>query len=136
MWTGTGKGQGAFGTDSFNPRTFNGRINYSGNHGGPHLWLNNLVSNQINYVFMAGCTPGAPQYASWSVAGGGPQSSQWGTIYLSNPYRTLPPVNADSNGNVVISTFTPAAGAGLRVWVQSLDVGTFTLTNGANLLIQ
>ena len=136
IYAGTGKAQSAFGSSNFTPRTFNGRINYSGNHGGPHLWLVDLASNQTNYVYMAGCTPGAPQYASWSIAGGGPQSSQWGTIYLSNPYRTLPPVNADSNGNVVISTYTPAAGAGLRVWVQSLDVGTFTLTNGANLLIQ
>lgn len=134
--TGTGKGQSAFGSVNFSPRTFNGRINYSGNHGGPHLWLVDLAGNQTNYVYMAGCTPGAAQYASWSIAGGGPQGSPWGTIYLSNPYRTLPPRNADSNGNVVISTYSPPAASGLRVWVQSLDVGTLTLTNGADLLIQ
>jgi hypothetical protein len=120
----------------FSNRQWNGRINYSGNHPGPHLWLADLKGNQINHIRMAGCTPGARQYASWSVAGGGPQSSPWGTIFLSNPYRTLPWKLADSNGNVVISTFSPARASGLTVWVQSLDVGTFELTNGANLLIQ
>ena len=120
----------------FSNRQWNGRINYSGNHPGPHLWLADLKGNQTNHIRMAGCTPGARQYASWSVAGGGPQSSPWGTIFLSNPYRTLPWKVADSNGNVVISTFSPARASGLTVWVQSLDVGTFELTNGANLLIQ
>lgn len=134
--TGSGNGGGAFGSLIYSPRTFNGRLNYSGDHGGPHLWLKDLAGDQTNYVYMAGCTPGALQYASWSVAGGGPQGSPWGTIYLSNPYFTLPAVAADSNGNVVISTYSPPNASGLQVWVQSLDVGTLTLTNGANLLIQ
>ena len=136
IYAGSGKGQEAFTSGTFTTRAWNGRINYSGNHGGPHLWLADLAGNQTNYVYMAGCTPGAKQYASWSVRGGGPQSSPWGTIYLSNPYKTLPPKVADSNGNVIISTYSPPAASGLRVWVQSLDTGTFTLTNGANLLIQ
>jgi hypothetical protein len=135
VYHGLGKTNIAFGS-SISNRQWNGRINYSGNHPGPHLWLANLKGGQTNYVRMAGCTPGARQYASWSVAGGGPQSSPWGTIYLSNPYRTLPYKLADSKGNVVISTFSPPQASGLTVWVQSLDVGTLKLTNGANLLIQ
>jgi hypothetical protein len=136
IYVGAGKGNLAFTGSTFSNRQWNGRINYSGNHSGPHLWMADLAGNQTNHIFMAGCTPGARQYASWSVAGGGPQSSPWGTIFLSNPYRTLPWKLADSNGNVVISTFSPARASGLTVWVQSLDVGTFELTNGANLLIQ
>lgn len=136
IYAGTGKGNGSFGSGNYTPRQFNGRINYSGNHTGPHLWMADLAGNQINRIYMAGCTPGAKQYASWSVAGGGPQSSPWGTIYLSNPYKTLPPRTADSNGKVTISTYSPPNASGLRVWVQSLDLGNLELSNGATLLIQ
>ncbi len=134
--TGKGMTTNTFNQTGISNRTWNGRINYSGDHAGPHLWLADLAGGQTNHVRMAGCTPGALQYASWSVAGGGPQNSAWGTVYLSNPYHTLPPVAADSNGNVTISTYSPPGASGLQVWVQSLDVGTLTLTNGANLLIQ
>lgn len=136
IWAGAGKGQDAFTSDTFTTRAWNGRINYSGNHSGPHLWLADLAGNQINRIYMAGCTPGARQYASWSVAGGGPQGSPWGTIYLSNPYKTLPWKLADSNGKCTISTFSPANASGLHVWVQSLDLGNLELTNGADLDIQ
>jgi peptidyl-Asp metalloendopeptidase len=134
--TGKGMGTNTFNQTGISNRTWNGRINYSGDHTGPHLWLADLAGGQTNHVRMAGCTPGAAQYASWSVAGGGPQGSPWGTIYLSNPYFTLPPVNADSSGNCTISTFSPPSASGLQVWVQALDVGTLELTNGATLLIQ
>ncbi len=134
--TGKGMGTNTFNQTGISNRTWNGRFNYSGDHSGPHLWMADLAGGQTNFVRMAGCTPGAAQYASWSIAGGGPQSSPWGTLYLSNPYHTLPPVNADSNGNCTISTYSPPAASGLQVWVQSLDVGTLELTNGATLMIQ
>jgi len=135
IYDGVGKTNIAFGS-SISNRKWSGRINYSGDHSGPHLWMADLAGNQINTIFMAGCTPGALQYASWSVAGGGPQSSPWGTLLLSNPYQTLPAIAADSNGNAIITTYSPPQASGLTVWVQSLDVGTLELTNGANLLIQ
>lgn len=134
--TGKGMGTNTFNQTGISNRTWNGRFNYSGDHSGPHLWLADLAGGQTNHVRMAGCTPGAAQYASWSIAGGGPQSSPWGTLYLSNPYHTLAPVNADSNGNCTISTYSPPNASGLQVWVQSLDVGTLELTNGATLMIQ
>lgn len=135
VYHGVGKTNIAFGSSIAN-RQWNGRINYSGNHPGPHLWMTDVTAGQTTHVRMAGCTPGARQYASYSIRGGGPSNSPWGTLLLTPPYKTLPNRVADSNGNVVISATTPSGAAGLHVWVQSLDIGTLTLTNGANLPIR
>jgi reprolysin-like metallo-peptidase family M12B len=134
--TGIGRTGEIFTGSSFTYRTWNGRINYSANHAGPHIWVHDLKGNQINHVHMTNCTPGSRQYLSWSVAGGGPQGSPWGTIYLTNPYFTLPWVAADSNGNAIVSTYSPPAASGLHVWLQSLDLDTLGLTNGADIDIE
>ncbi len=133
---GVGTTGEAFTGGTISNRIWNGRIHYSGNHSGPHLWMADLQGDATNFVHMAGCVPGAQQWASWSVAGGGPQGSPWGTVYLSNPYFTLPPIAADGNGNATLSTYSPPAASGRQVWVQSLDAGNLSLTNGATLVIQ
>jgi peptidyl-Asp metalloendopeptidase len=133
---GAGRSGDIFTGATFTYRTWNGRINYSANHAGPHIWVHDLKGNQVNHIHMKNCTPGSRQYLSWSIAGGGPQNSPWGTIYLTNPYHTLPWVVADSNGDAIVSTFSPAAASGLHVWLQSLDLSSLGLSNGADLDIE
>jgi len=71
-----------------------------------------------------------------SFSGGGPNSSEYGTVFLSPPFEVLPLFLADSSGFFSISSGIPSVLSGIPVWVQALDLGKFQLSNGLALVIQ
>lgn len=104
--------------------------------GGPVLLARNLTAGEVATFQVAGTTPGASQVIAYSLTGGGPTYTQYGTVLLSPPIRILATVPADWAGVAVHEQLLPPGAAGRPVWLQAYDKGTGTLTNGLAEVIQ
>lgn len=110
-------------------RTWNGALHYSPVTSGPHLVVPPLAFGLVKFE-LSGCTPGSKVLLSWSVAGGGPIPTPWGTGELSLPYVPFASPTAGPYGRGVTYGWVPAGLSGLPIWFQGLDVDSLTLTNG------
>jgi hypothetical protein len=104
-----------------------------GNHG-PSIWTESLIAGTTASLKLRNATPGSVIFG-WSLAGGGPISSPWGTASLSMPVRDAS-AQADASGYASISNAIPSSLSGLSVWFQAVDLGTGTLSNGLAQIVQ
>ena len=96
----------------------------------PSLSVTNLVSGALANFRVEDAVAGNPVFLAYSITGPGPQPSPWGPVLLSNPVNILGSPAAGATGTVSINVPIPLGLVGLPVWVQALDVGSTTLSNG------
>jgi plastocyanin len=106
----------------------------------PVLTISNFLAGQTTSFTVTNATPGAPVGFAYSLTGAGPTTLPAGpcgpvTASLSAPITILPQVNADGTGTAVLPAAIPAGSAGVTVWVQALDLGSCSLSNGAMMII-
>ena len=101
----------------------------------PRLSISNLVAGQTAVVDMDNCTPGGRVYLVWSVAGGGPVNTPYGTGHVSPPYALIQ-LTTDGNGHAGLSQSVPAGASGLNIWFHGVDIGSSTLLNPLALTVQ
>jgi hypothetical protein len=129
-------GNGTGGVNPFSsvvtPRTWNGRLRYRSSADLPHMTVDDMVAGGTGILSISNCTPGGNVHAAYSLNGGGPTSSAWGTVYMTPPWKKFPtsPFTADPNGEVEMTLSPPASMSGRTVWLQCLDWGSATLSNG------
>ena len=99
------------------------------------LTVGNLVAGQMASIQVANAT-GLKVFAAYSLVGGGPTSTPWGTASLSPPWTTLSTMTANGNGVASSSVFVPTGATGVDVWIQAFDWRSQTLTNGLALTVQ
>ncbi len=102
---------------------------------GPQLSVNNLVSGQQCTIEVNYATPGHAVIIAYSLRGGGPTNTPYGTVLLTAPFEKLPPVPANSAGNVTIPINVPNGITGLPVWLHAGElippgVSGVVFTNG------
>ncbi len=103
--------------------------------GGPALVVRGLEAGGTALLSVVGATPMAFQHYAFSLTGPGPTTSPYGDLALSPPIQLAGVVRADSLGNATKSAAVPPGTSGLAVWLQALDAGTLTLTNGVQITI-
>jgi hypothetical protein len=103
--------------------------------GGPALVVRGLEAGGTALLTVVGATPMAFQHYAFSLTGPGPTTSPYGDLALSPPIQLAGVVRADSLGNATKSAAVPPGTSGLTVWLQALDAGTLTLTNGVQITI-
>jgi len=101
------------------------------------LWVDGLVSGQNGSMRVASAQANAQVSFAWSAKGGGPTSSQWGTLELTAPYFFAGSVNANQNGVAELNAAVPPGLAGTQIWFQAgeLVAGNLQLTNGVSTTI-
>lgn len=104
--------------------------------GAPILRASNLVAGSMATVEVLSATPAAIQVAAWSIYGGGPTPTPYGDAALSPPWQLLAPMQADQTGYASSSVSIPLSAAGVRVWMQAVDLGAGILTNGIVFVVQ
>ena len=81
-------------------------------------------------------TPLSNVVVAYSLHGGGPINSPFGTALLTPPIKQLPTVTSGSNGSVRFSLTVPTSTPpGLTIWNQALDVAAGVLSNGARVIV-
>lgn len=106
----------------------------------PVLTITNLVAGSQATMTVDAATPFGPVGFAYSLAGPGPSTVPAGpcgliTTSLSLPITLLPQVNADAAGKAILRLNVPPSVAGLPAWVQSLDLASCRLSNGASMVI-
>lgn len=93
----------------------------------PALSVQNLVAGSTATLEVQGCGTGgnpstpAKVFFAWSTTGPGPTSTPYGSVGLSPPIKTLPPIYADvTNGIASRQVQVPPMAAGMPVWIQAL----------------
>ncbi|MDP6850067.1 MAG: lectin-like protein [Planctomycetota bacterium] len=105
-----------------------------GGGGGPWMTVSNLTAGQTAQVDFTHCTPNNVVYFVWSVAGGGPINTAFGTGYVSPPYSVIPlPVN--SNGEASLQRPVLGGLSGWPVWFHGADFGSGLMLNPLALTI-
>jgi hypothetical protein len=94
-----------------------------------------LFAGQIATIQVSNCTPDKKVYVAYSLTGGGPTWSPFGTLALSAPYYVFRPTKANSSGVAQIDKSIPKGAAGINVWMQAYDVKRKLLSNGLALTI-
>ena len=94
----------------------------------PLLTVTNLTAGQTATVSGSNCTPNNVAYFVWSVAGGGPVSTPFGTGYVSPPFNVIP-MPTDANGAASFNQNVPAGTSGLNIWFHGADLGSTTMLN-------
>jgi hypothetical protein len=90
----------------------------------------NLVAGQATTLKASNATPGSPIFFAYSLLGGGPSNTQFGSALLSPPIRRLPPVVADASGNASYNRNLPVGTSGLNIWIQAYDFVGAQFSNG------
>lgn len=103
---------------------------------GPQLVVRNLTAGEEAAVSVVGGTPGGNIIVAYSLAGGGPSNSPWGSLDLSQPIVPLPTQSADGFGGATWPLQLPAGISGRNVWLQGVDVVSGVLTAGAHHQVQ
>jgi len=80
--------------------------------------------------------PGDLVIIAYSLTGGGPTSTMFGTAELSPPFYTLPYLTANASGLATITAFVPFAVQGMQIWVQALNRYQVLFTNGITFTVQ
>ena len=102
----------------------------------PVLTVSNLVGGSAASLGATNCTPGGIVRFAYSVFGGGPTPTFFGTALLTQPFTVLPAVIATTSGQASYSIAVPAAAVGRAVWFQTLDLGLAAFSNGVQQTIR
>lgn len=101
----------------------------------PVLQVANLTAGQVTSLTTTNCTANGAVFVAFSLTGGGPTPTSFGTVSLSQPIELLPAVFANGSGVAVINAGVPAAAGGRTVWIQSLDLSSGAFSNGLQAVI-
>lgn len=102
----------------------------------PLLEVGDLVAGRSGTLALYDATPLQVSGFAYSLTGAGPSLTPYGLADLSRPVTVLPPVVADASGQASITLALPAQASGRDIWIQGLDFGTGTLTQGVHRTIQ
>ena len=83
---------------------------------------------------LTNCTPNDTAYFVWSLRGGGPVNTPFGTGYVSPPY-TVVALQTDASGSANLTQPVPNGTTGINVWFHGADLQTATLTNALAMTI-
>ena len=108
--------------------------------GRPVLTITGFNAGATAAMTVTGATGGGTVGYAYSLAGPGPSTVNAGPCgpvlaSLSAPFTLLPFVNADAAGVAVLNVNVPPAAAGLKVWVQAMDLAGCQLSNGATMTV-
>lgn len=96
----------------------------------PILSVTNLVAGGLATFDVSNATPAGVVRIGLSTTGGGPLNTPFGVAELSAPVISLPAIVANGSGDADISLTIPAGTSGTTLWMQALDLGTGTFSNG------
>ena len=102
----------------------------------PTLSVTNLVAGQVASIQVEACAPGGRVYVAYSLTGGGPTSSPYGTLLLSPPYNALNHRRANGAGIAIWNVPVPPGTTGVPVWLQAWDQTAGALSNSLALTVQ
>ena len=102
----------------------------------PTLDVTNLVAGQAATVSVSSCSPLGDVTVAYSLHGSGPTGTPFGDAMLSPPWKLLPRLTADANGDASISQNIPGNAASVAVWIHALDWDSATFTNALAMTIQ
>ena len=102
---------------------------------GPTMAVSNLVAGQTAQVDFMNCSANGKVYFVWSISGGGPISTPYGTGYVSPPYRVTH-VQMGVFGTASLNQAVPSSASGINIWFHGADVGYATTLNPLALTIQ
>lgn len=91
-----------------------------------------LQSGAMNTVATSEAVPGTTVIVAYSLAGGGPTVTPFGTADLSLPIHQLPAESADTNGETSAMYFIPSGASGVTIWIQGLNIkgpGDYAFSN-------
>lgn len=103
---------------------------------GPELVVGELVSGAVNTLEIRNNQPGDVCLFGYSLFGGGPFPSAYGTVYLTQPYTLAATVAADLQGVATLTQAIPPVAANRDVWLQGLNQAQLKLTNPLAKTIQ
>ena len=102
---------------------------------GPTMVINNLVAGQTAQVDFMNCAQNGKVFFVWSISGGGPINTPYGTGYVSSPYHVTS-IRMDASGMASLNQTVPANASGINIWFHGADVGYATMLNSLALTIQ
>ncbi|MFT7517751.1 MAG: hypothetical protein ACI84O_001552 [Myxococcota bacterium] len=102
---------------------------------GPTLTVPTLTAGSGVILTVEDCAPNGQVQLLYSLAGGGPTVTTYGTVLLSAPIKALVSLTADNNGYRSWFKTVPAGAAGVQLWLQAYDYGSSTFSNGVNTII-
>ena len=105
-------------------------------HTGIHLEATNLIAGQATTLKASNATPGSAIFFAYSLLGGGPSNTPFGSALLSPPIRRLPPVVSNASGYAQYVRNLPAGTSGLNIWIQAYDFSAAQFSNGLAETIQ
>lgn len=91
-----------------------------------------LQSGAMNTVSTSEAIPGTTVIVAYSLTGGGPTATPFGTADLSKPIHQLPAESADLQGETSAMYFVPPGASGITIWLQGLNIrgpGDFAFSN-------
>jgi hypothetical protein len=95
----------------------------------PSFAVSNLVAGATLTLSFSGCAPNGSVLPAYSLMGGGPLSSPWGSVSLTPPIKQLPSLSVAPDGTSGVNLQVPPGTTGLEVWMQALDIGGQVLSN-------
>ena len=95
----------------------------------PTFEASNLVAGSTLTLSFSGCAPNGSVLPAYSLVGGGPLSSPWGSVSLTPPIKQLPVLSVAPDGTSGVNLQVPPGTTGLEVWMQALDIGGQVLSN-------
>jgi len=101
----------------------------------PVLTVPALSAGAAASLDVSGCTVGGQVYLGYSLTGGGPLLTSFGTAALSMPVTLLPDHVANASGQTTFGISVPPGAAGRTVWFQALDVARSSFSNGEQTTI-
>ncbi|RMH03756.1 MAG: hypothetical protein D6702_05005 [Planctomycetota bacterium] len=102
----------------------------------PVLAVYNLVAGGLATVEVSNNNPGDVCLVGYSLVGGGPINSPYGPVYLTPPYRSLPPMVANAQGVASFTGPVPPTASGYPIWLHALNQTQGVLTNPLAEVIQ
>ena len=81
-------------------------------------------------------TPNKQVMLGYSLTGGGPTYTPFGSASLSDPIRVLASMTSRENGVASFESFVPLGSQGVTIWLQGFDVTTAGVSNGIEVTIQ
>ncbi len=101
----------------------------------PTLTVPTLFAGGFAIFDVDNCTANGQVYLGYSLTGGGPTNTAYGTAALSPPIQQFPAMTADANGSASTSTNIPAGASGVTVWFQALDLASSQFSNGVQTTV-
>jgi predicted outer membrane repeat protein len=101
----------------------------------PTLTISNLIAGQTATADFSYCTPNNTVIFAWSLAGGGPINTPYGTGFVSPPFTQIN-LNTNANSTATMSATVPAALSNTPIWFHGVDLGSGIMLNNLALTIQ